>query len=314
MLTVVLPNFNHACFLDQALAALVNQSRLADEHIIIDDASTDDSIAKIEAWLPELPNARLVRNQTNLGAVHNLNHGMRIASGSEIVFAAADDVIYPAFFETLLGLLERYPQAAFASARTDIIDFDGKRIDTLNAPIPLLRPGYINGSKAAALLMEDEAWFTGNATVFRRKPLLDIGGFPEDLAAFTDGYVSRVLAVKFGSCYTPDALAAWRRIEGGLAWTHAEDSTRAETIASRGELRLSQHSHLFAAGYPKRWQRRHVFGAKRFALANARRNAASPRQWIVAFARELIGTTALFLALRPRDTFVVLRRWLRPKP
>ena len=45
MLTVILPNFNHARFLDQALGALVKQSKPADEVIIIDDASTDDSVA-----------------------------------------------------------------------------------------------------------------------------------------------------------------------------------------------------------------------------------------------------------------------------
>ena len=311
MLSVVQPNFNHARFLDQALAALVKQSRLADEHIIIDDASTDDSIAVIESWLPRLPNSRLVRNQTNIGAVRNMNRGLHMASGSEIVFVAADDLIYPVFFETLLGLLQRYPQAAFASARTDIIDFAGKRIATMNAPVPLAQPGYIDGGKAAALLMNDDAWFTGNATIFRRAPLLDIGGFPEDLAAFTDGYVSRVLAVRFGCCYTPEVLAAWRRMEGGLAWSHTENIARAETIASLAERRLRQHGHLFAPGYPARWRRRYMFGAKRFALANARRNATSGGRRVIAFVREMIGTIALFVALRPQDTFVVLRRWLK---
>ena len=311
MLSVVQPNFNHARFVDQALGALVKQSRLADEHIIMDDASTDDSIAVIEAWLPRLPNARLVRNQTNLGVVRNMNRGLQMASGSEIVFMAADDVIYPAFFETLLGLLRRYPEAAFASARTDIIDCDGKRVDTLNASVPLAQPGYIDGRTAAALLMNDEAWFTGNATIFRRARLLDIGGFPENLAAFTDGYVSRVLAAKFGCCYTPEILTAWRRMAGGLAWSYAEDIARAEAIASLAERRLREQAHLFAPGYSERWRRRYMFGAKRFALTNARRNAASRGRWAVAFVREIIETIALFVALRPQDTFVVLRRWLK---
>lgn len=312
MLTVILPNFNHARFLDQALGALVKQSKPADEVIIIDDASTDDSVAVIESWLPRFTNARLVRNRTNLGVVRNMNLGLEMAAGSEIVFVAADDVVYPRFFETLLALLSQYPEAVFASARTDIIDSKGDRVDTLNAPVPLDRPGYIEAGIAAELLMYDEAWFTGNATIFRCAPLLEIGGFPEDLAAFTDGYVSRVLAAKFGSCYTPEVLGAWRRMEGGVSWTYTEDIARARKLADRAQAALDERADLFIKGYPERWKRRYLFGAGRSALANARRRARSesPTRYALAAVREIIGSIWLFATLRPGDTWAVLHRRL----
>ncbi len=79
MLTVIVPNFNHSRFLGQALGALAGQTRPPDEVIVIDDASTDDSITVIEAWLPKLPNARLLRNRTNLGVVRNMNIGLELA-------------------------------------------------------------------------------------------------------------------------------------------------------------------------------------------------------------------------------------------
>jgi hypothetical protein len=81
--------------------------------------------------------------------------------------------------------------------------------------------------------MRDESWFTGNATIFRRSALLSVGGFPEELGAFTDGYVSRLLTVKYGSCYTPEVLVAWRQMEGGLAWACAEDGIRARSSRTR---------------------------------------------------------------------------------
>lgn len=316
MLTVVVPNFNHSRFLGQALGALVGQTRPADEVIVIDDASTDDSIAVIEAWLPKLPNARLVRNETNLGVVRNMNIGLELARGSEIAFVAADDIIYPKFFEQILALLERYPQAAFASSRTDIIDANGARVACLNAPVPLDEAGFIDSRTAAAQLMHDDAWFTGNATVFRRTCLLEVGGFPEELAAFTDGYISRLLAVSYGSCYTPQVLAAWRYMEGGVAWTYANDVLRARRIADLAEIRLRENSNLFITGYPERWKNRYIFGANRAALAHARRTAKSesPSRFALAAMREIIGCVWLFATLRPHDTLPVLRRRLKRRP
>src|SRR5262245_23028599 len=173
-LTVVLPNFNHARFLPQALRALLAQTRPADELIVIDDASTDDSVEVIESFLPKLQNPILVRNKENVGVVRNMNVGLQMAGGSLLVFCAGDQVVYPTFFERILALLQAYPQAAFASARTAIIDDDGNRTGVLNHCVPLSQPGYIEAPAAARHLMRDDAWFTGNATIFRRTPLLEI--------------------------------------------------------------------------------------------------------------------------------------------
>ncbi len=127
MLSVVLPNFNHSQFLPAAFDALAAQTRPADELIVIDDASVDESVAVITAHLSRFANARLIRNEKNLGVVRNMNIGLELARGDVIAFAAADDVIYPCFFERACALLDAFPQAAFASGRTDIIDADGVR-------------------------------------------------------------------------------------------------------------------------------------------------------------------------------------------
>ena len=312
MLTVVLPNFNHARFLPHALRALLAQTRPADELIVIDDASTDNSVEIIETFLPKL-NLKLIRNSENLGVVRNMNIGLHMARGSLLVFSAADDVIYPAFFERMLALLRAHPQAAFASARTAIIDEKGNRTGVLNHPVPLDQPGYIDAKAAARHLMRDDAWFTGNATIFRRAPLKEIGGFPEDLSALTDGYVSRLLVVKHGACFTPEILVAWRRMEGGVAWSCVDDIASTRELAERAEKRMRSSGFPFIPGYPKRWKRRCLFGVQRFALVNARREAKLHGTWQFAFAlaREIIVTGWLLLTLRPQDTFVVLRRRLK---
>jgi glycosyltransferase involved in cell wall biosynthesis len=315
MLTVVLPNFNHSRFLPHALGALVAQTRPADELIIIDDASTDDSIAVIESCLPKHRNAVLLRNEKNLGAVRCMNVGLRMAQGSSVVFAAADDVVYPTFFEHTLELLRVFPQAAFASGRTEIIDADGNRVCVFNNPVPLDQAGYISPRAVARLLMRDDGWFTGNVTMFNKDRLLSVGGFPEELGAFTDGFVSRVLALKHGACFTPEVLGAWRRMPGGIAWAQAVDSVEAARVANNVVRRMRLMQGVFPSRYPKRWRGRHLFGLIRFGLIQARKEAKEEGAgyYLLAVLREAILTTWYFAVMRPQDVLAVMRRQLWPR-
>lgn len=315
MLSVILPNFNHSRFLPAALDALASQTQPVDELIVIDDASTDESVAVITAHLSRFSNARLIRNEKNLGVVRNMNVGLEMARGDLIAFAAADDVVYPRFLERACALLDAFPQAAFVSGRTDIIDADGIKVSSLNSPSPLDRPGFIDARSAATCLLHDDGWFTGNATLFRRKLLLDEGGFPEDLSGFTDGFVSRVLAVKYGACYTPEVFGAWRRLETGLAWSQTEDMAWVSSMADLAVDRMRQSGAPFHQDYPDRWKGRYIFGAMRFALGNRRKRARARGllPFLVAAVQEAVGTIGLFLWLRPRDCLAVVRRRLTQK-
>ena len=315
MLSVVLPNLNHSRFLPAAFDALATQTRQLDELIVIDDASTDESVSVITAHLSRFANARLIRNETNLGVVRNMNIGLESARGDLIAFAAADDVVYPHFFESACALLGAFPQAAFASGRTDIIDADGVRVGSLNSPSPLDRPGYIDPPTAAAFLVHDDGWFTGNATLFRRRLLLDEGGFPEELSGFTDGFLSRVLVVKYGACYSLEVFGAWRRLETGLAWSQTEDMAWVTRMADLAVDKMHQSGAPFHPDYPSRWKGRYIFGAKRFTLSNRRKRARSKGvlPYVVAGMQEAVGTIGLFLRFRPRDFFAVMRRRLTRK-
>lgn len=312
MLSVVVTNYNHARFLPAALDALLRQTRPADELIVIDDASTDDSIAVITPYLVRFAAARLVRNPVNLGCIANLNRAIDMVRGDVVFFAAADDVAYPPLFEAGLALLAAHPGAALASARTELMAADGQIVGTLATPAPLRQAGYIAPDAARRLLMRDDGWFTGNTTLYRRAPLAAAGGFPDELGSFCDGYISRVLALQHGACFAPEVLGAWRRMAGGLAWSQTADLARAEELVAIAARRMSEAAGLFPAGYQRRWARRYLFGARRLALADTRRQAlaASPVAGGWALVRELVLTPWWFLAMRPWDAAAVARRRL----
>src|SRR5262249_58629460 len=115
-------------------------------------------------------------------------------------------------------------------------------------------------------MLRDDSWFMGNTALYRRAALLAAGGFDERLAAFSDGYMCRLLALRHGACFTPETLAAWRRMEGGLAWSQALKTDQAREFVEFVKQRMSEADGLFPAQYIYRWQRRYIFGGLRFAL------------------------------------------------
>lgn len=313
MLTVVLANYNHARFLPFAFEALLAQTCPPEEAIIIDDVSTDNSVEVIERYLPRFTKAHFIKNPKNVGIVRNMNIGLEAATSDFVHFAAADDITYPTLYEKARKLLQQYPQAGLFSARSDIIDVDGNPKGMLPTPTPLHEPGFIPPAMAAQQLIRDDSWFMGNATVFRRSHTLAAGGFPEELQSLADGYICRLLALKHGACFSPEVLAAWRRMEGGVAWSYTVDLARSTHQMDLTERLMKEAGDVFPAEYQRRWRGRHLFAAQRFALVQAR--AAAKKNGLLAYAaalvREVIGTARLFASLRPADLGAVLSRRIR---
>src|SRR5579862_8414163 len=108
--SVLLPNYNHARFIGTALSALAAQTRPPDEILVIEDASTDDSLAVIESFLDELPQLRILRNPRNLGVNGAINRGLLEAKGSHVVCSAADDWLEPDFVARMSEMVAAYPQ------------------------------------------------------------------------------------------------------------------------------------------------------------------------------------------------------------
>jgi glycosyltransferase involved in cell wall biosynthesis len=307
--TVVLTNYNHSRYLRESLGSLFNQTRPADEYIIIDDASTDDSVTVIRDLISRIRQAKLVQNPENMGCVAGMNKGLSMAKGDIVFFAAADDLFYPALLETAVVLLEAYPQAAIFSARSDLVDAAGLNKGRFPSPQPLTIAGFVDATTALGHMLRDDGWFMGNTALYRRSAVLAAGKFDEKLGSFADGYMCRLLALKHGVCFAPDTLAAWRRLEGGMAWSQAMNMAQTSKFIALVEARMAGTDGLFPAQYIHRWRRRYIFGGYRFALTQGNSFDSSP----TGYAKRAFNTLRilwLFLALRPWDTIIVLRRWI----
>jgi glycosyltransferase involved in cell wall biosynthesis len=324
----VVANYNHGHFLPRCLEAIMVQTRPVDEVILVDDGSTDDSVAIAAGFADRLPRFRLVRNETNRGVVASMNTGLAEARSTHVLFAAADDWIEPDLVAASMRMLEQFPGAGLCSSLTRLAAASGEIVGPFRSHIPLRKAGYIAPARVKQLLIADEAWFNGNTAVLNRAAALACGGYRGELRAFADMFLNVELALRHGACFVPRFLAVWRRSETGYAANLITDpSAMVATFEAARRLMANADEGLFTTEHVQRWSGRWRFTASRGVVP-----APSPvrRQWLSVllapdrqrFAPVVdrlagiprIGTALavalLFAILRTRDLAVVVRRRL----
>lgn len=210
-LSILLPNYNHGQYIGEALTAILSQSFADFEVILVDDASTDNSLEVIQPFVQRDERVRLVCNEQNQGVVFSVNRALQLTQGEFIYFAAADDRVLPGFFETSIGLLRTYPQAGLCATHPAFLNDETGEIDLRSDKFFLSdRPVFVPPQELVKYLDSDGLWIAGHASVVRRSALLKLGGFLPDLRWHCDWFALHVIALRHGICYTPEALAAYR--------------------------------------------------------------------------------------------------------
>ena len=292
-LSAIIPNYNHGAVIGEAVRALAEQSQPPDEIIIIDDGSTDDSVAIIENLRHSYPAVRLVPLEKNGGAIAALNRGLVEARGEFIYMGAADDVVLPGLFENLLPLLEAYPSAALSCCECLVHDIDTNRY-ALRPPVnPSEHTTYLTPAAVADVTRSAENWIISNAAVARRRLMLEAGCFDPRLTSFADGFMFRQLAFEHGCCFVPKPGAVWRVTSKGYSRREAanvENSLKSLSVA----LERMRASKAFPLWYPDVFARRWRFSIGRVAAIAEPMNATVLDQ----LARGLISRSILRASAR----------------
>lgn len=217
-LSVCMTNHNHARFLPQALDAILSQSCPPMEVLVMDDASTDDSVKVLEGFARKSPLVRVMRNEQKAGVLANMNRMLGMAKGDCWYGAAADDVILPGLFEKSLTLLADHPDAGLCSSLAHIMNEEGVRQGLISEdPFQGSQSRYLTPQEVRCAMSRHPSWIQGLTTIHRRARLVEMGGFPVELGSYSDGFVAQVLARRHGACFISEPLASWRRMEGGFA-------------------------------------------------------------------------------------------------
>ena len=115
-ISVVMPMYNTAVpFLKEAVESILNQTFGDFEFIIIDDGSTNDSPAYLDALTD--PRIRIIRNKENIGITKSLNLGFRAAQGKYIARMDSDDISFPERFEKQVAFMDSHPDVIACGTR-----------------------------------------------------------------------------------------------------------------------------------------------------------------------------------------------------
>jgi glycosyltransferase involved in cell wall biosynthesis len=195
---VVIPTYNHSCFLSDAIASVGRQTVRAAEIIVVDDGSNDHP----EDVVAQFPGVRFIR-QDNKGLAAARNTGLRAACSDKVVFLDADDLLAPEAIESGLACFRRHPEAGFVYGAHRVVNTEG-------APISEVKFQDIGPDPFASFLRGNCIGM--HATVlYDRARIAACGGFNETLRRCEDYNLYLRLSLKHPVACHPTLAADYRR-------------------------------------------------------------------------------------------------------
>jgi len=206
LVSVVIPSYNHASFVEATMESVLAQTLREVELIVIDDGSRDDSVArlrrKVEAVGDESRARLAVR--ANRGLCRTLNEGLLAARGLYFAYLGSDDLWEPQKLEKQVAAMEaegRNVGAAYSDCY--IIDQEDNRVDRFG------RQYGFRGGDIFRDLVRFEFQPASPTNLFVRQKLINVGGFNESVSV-EDYEVWLRLARYYRVAYVPEPLASFR--------------------------------------------------------------------------------------------------------
>jgi glycosyltransferase involved in cell wall biosynthesis len=202
LVSIILPVFNGAATLGDTVRSLLAQTEPDWELLIIDDGSTDRSLALAESFAAA--DRRIWAYPfANAGQAIARNRGIERAQGNYVSFIDADDRWHPDKLRAQLAALAADPAAAWAYSWTLLTDDDGRAI---GQPVASPFRGWIYGP----LLVTDFV-SSGSNVLVRRSALAAVGGFDPACVPSEDWELWLRLAWRFPVAQVPAAHVFYRQ-------------------------------------------------------------------------------------------------------
>lgn len=272
LVSIVTPAYNQAEYLDKTIESVLRQDYPNIEYIVIDDGSSDDSLAIARRY--ESQDIKVL-TQTNSGQATTLNKGWGMAHGEFLAYLSSDDCLLPDAVSTMVSALQDMPQASVAYCDFWLIDVAGRR----------LRESRTEDFNERRLCV-DLVCQPGPGALFRRTVFDRTGGWNGSLRQVPD-FEFWLRAARLGPFVRVPRTLAEYRIHEGSASFRVMPPSRADEIVE-----------VVQAYWPVGDARGEIALARAFALAS-KNHAQSGRllKAIKLFGRALYICPALVLDL-----------------
>jgi glycosyltransferase involved in cell wall biosynthesis len=298
--SVIVPTYNRAAFIEASVASLLAQEAVTFEVIVVDDGSTDDTLVRLEAMHD--PRLRIVAAaHGGVGAARNA--GLAVARGAYVAFHDSDDAALPSRLSRPVEILRARSEVALVIQNGRFLPADDAPAD---APEPWIKPAVTRALVGRTIgVAEVFRWNLGQlqGMCFRRSALDAVGPFDASFRILDDLDLVLRVAARFPAVFVDAEAFVYRRHADGIARDRA--TVREEAIRLAEKLVGAQPEILPVLGrntYRRRQARRYA----RLARARLREGDALGARMALKRARELrplnlrYQLEALWLRLRPR--------------
>lgn len=213
-LTVLMSVHNGGRWLRAAIESVLAQTWRNFEFLILDDASTDDSVAQIEAFRD--PRIRLMCLPENLGLTRSLNVGLRAARGAVIARQDSDDLSSPERLERQLAFLDRHAGVPLVGTQARLIDADQRSRGGRDLPLDAVAIRWLS-------LLDNPIIHT--AAMFRTTIIRDeLGGYDESFGCCQDYDLWARVLIRYPAQNLPERLVSVREHGSSISATRQNEA------------------------------------------------------------------------------------------
>lgn len=210
MISVVIPLYNKEKQIAHTLQSVFNQTFQDFEIIIVDDGSTDGSVAEVEKFSDS--RIRLI-HQKNAGVSAARNRGIEEAKSDLIAFLDADDEWKPEYLATQYHLSQKYPDCNVFACNYEFRNLEGKVTPTIIRKLPFTgEDGILSNYFEVASCSHPPLWTS--SIVVKKQAIQAIGGFPVGIRSGEDLLTWARLAVNGQIAYSKKVVAIYDLGEG----------------------------------------------------------------------------------------------------
>ena len=233
--TVIMPAYNAARFIEDAIRSVMAQTVSDWELLVIDDGSRDDTCKVVEKLAAEDSRVKLLRNEQNMGVANTRNRGLSLCRGEFAAFLDSDDIWLPEKIRNQLDLLEK-TGASLCYTAYGIMDVDGNpsRGDYLvpdTADFRKLLKENVIGCSTVMLRRKDTECYRFETTLHH-----------EDYALWL-----RMLKDGLRAAGCTQVLVRWRLVENSRSFDKRK-SAHSRWVIYRNYMKLPLHQSLWAFG------------------------------------------------------------------